>query len=177
MIQALPSRLMWAFSAAFCLLLLACGSRNEEAPPLIIQGTRYESTSVVPARFEKVEGTALFEVSPQLASFLAAAEKPPAGSRGFFILLNPRNPIEGILVRAGTAVDFDLLYKQTSRMVTVTGNVQLVAIPQLADFVQDRFGISLARDEKSLLLWIDNETPLEMQAPEPPAQPQTQGAP
>jgi hypothetical protein len=186
MIQALPSRLTWALGAALCLLLaLACGNRNEEAPPLIIQGTQYESTSVVPARFEKVEGTALFEVSPQLAAMLAAAEKPPVGLQSFFILLNPRNPIEGILVRAGTAVDSELLHKQTSRVVTVTGDVQVVATPDLAAFIQDRFGISLARNEKGSPLWIDNEVSLELQAPSPPAQtstqaptqPQTQGAP
>ena len=181
MIQALPSRLTWALGAALCLLLaLACGNRNEEVPPLIIQRTQYESTSVVPARFEKVEGTALFEVSPQLAAMLAGAEKPPAGLHSFFILLNPRNPIEGILVCAGTAVDPELFQKQPSRVVTVTGDVKVVATPDLAAFIQDRFGISLARDEKGSPLWIDNEVPLEMQPmqpPSPPTETQTQGAP
>jgi len=62
-------------------------------------------------------------------------------------------------------------------VVTVTGDVHMVATPDLAAFIQDRFGISLARNEKGLPLWIDNEVPLEMQAPGPPTQPQTQGAP
>jgi len=176
--QAFSARLMWTLSAALCLLLaVACGNREEEAPPLIIQGTQYESTSVKPARFEKVEGTALFEVSPQLAAMLAAAEKPPAGLQNFFILLNPRNPIEGILVGAGTSVDSELLQKQASRVVTVTGDVKVVAAPDLPAFIQDQFGISLARDEKGSPLWIDNEISLEMQAPSPAAQPQTQTEP
>ncbi len=178
MTQAPSTRLMWVLSAALLLqMALACGNREPEPPPLVVQGTRYESSSVLPTRFEKVEGTALFEFSSQLAALLAAAETPPPGLQNFFILLNPRNPTEGILVHAGMTIDPGLLEHQSSRMVTVTGDVKVVPAPDVASFMQEQFGISLARDEKGYPAWIDNELPLELTAPPSPPEPQTQGAP
>ncbi len=171
MIQAIRSRLLWALSAAVVLsTLAACGARSTQTPPLVVRGTEYAASPTLPARYEKVEGVAMYDASAELAGLMASLPSPPPASNSFFILLNPRKPIEGILVCAGPNLEAGVIQAQPSNRVKVTGNLKTMADTTVATYVQEQFGVSLARDSKGATAWIDNELALKL-VPVPPASP------
>ena len=158
-------------------LLVACGGRSAPRAPRVIQNTQYQASQPLADRYENLEGTALFDVSGDAAQVLGrAADQAPGGVNTFFVLLNPKNPTEGILVRAGDHQQVGLLENQPSRKLTVTGKVEVHKDPSVLSHFQERFGISLARDEKGNPVWIDNELSLGLD-PNPQASPTTVQAP
>lgn len=150
--------------ALVALSLLSCGGRSAETPRETVANKDYAASKTVPGRFENVAGTAYFSATGDLATQLGAAgAQAPGGLDSFFILLNPKVPTEGILVRAGSSVPEDLVRQQASRKLTVTGDIKAHADPALLKYVQERHGIDLARDEKDSPLWVDNTAPLDLE--------------
>lgn len=145
-------------------VLSSCGGRTVETPREVVSNKDYASSTAVPGRFENVSGTAYFSANTDIATQLGAAgANAPGGFNSFFILLNPKVPTEGILVRAGSSVPEDLVRQQASRKLTVTGDVKTHPDPALLTYMQERHGISLARDEKGNPLWVDNSAPLNLE--------------
>lgn len=172
MIRFLRPRLL-SISAALLALttLAACGGRSAQQPAQVVKNATYQASQPLADRYENLEGTALFDVSSEVATRLgAAADKAPGSIDSFFILLNPKAPTEGILVRAGSQVEKGLIQKQPSRKVAVTGNVKVLEETTILSHFQERFGISLARNGQGNPVWIDNEAPLELD-------PQANGSP
>lgn len=146
------------------LTLLSCGGRSAETPRQTVSNTEYAASQGVPGRFDNVSGTAYFSATADLATQLGAAgANAPGGFNSFFILLNPKVPTDGILVRAGSSVPEDLVQQQVSRKLTVTGEVKSHPDPALLKYMQERHGINLARDEKGNPLWVDNTAPLNLE--------------
>lgn len=144
------------------LALVACG-RAEEAPKQTLKDAPYQASTALPDRVENLSGTAFFNVSEELATRLGAAgEKAPGGIDSFFVLLNSKNPTEGVLVRAGSSIPKGLIQQQDSRKLAVTGDVKRLEDPSVLTHVQERFEVSLARDAQGFPLWIDNEARLDL---------------
>lgn len=150
--------------ALLAVTLLSCGGRSAETPRQTVSNTEYAASQGVPGRFDNVSGTAYFSATADLATQLGAAgANAPGGFNSFFILLNPKVPTDGILVRAGSSVPEDLVQQQVSRKLTVTGDVKSHPDPALLKYMQERHGINLARDEKGNPLWVDNTAPLNLE--------------
>jgi len=154
----------WLLSAAVLLsLLAACGTRSAQNPPLVVKQTSYQAPSALPSRYEGIQGVALFDVSAGLGGLLAGLTTPPPAFNSFFILLNPRKPTEGILVCAGPNLQDGVIQAQSSRSVQITGNVRTMADNTVATFVEETYGISLARDARGATAWIENEVALTLE--------------
>lgn len=164
-------------------ILCSCGGRGAETPREVVSNKEYAASQTIPGRFDNVSGTAYFSATTDLATQLAAAgANAPGGFNSFFILLNPKVPTDGILVRAGSSVPEDLVKQQASRKLTVTGDVKSHPDPALLKYMQERHGINLARDEKGNPLWVDNTAPLGLEqnatngSPSPVAAPEWLGS-
>ncbi len=178
MFHALRSPLVRALGAALALsLLVACGARSTQAPPLVVKDTAYQAPSPLPTRYERLQGVALFDVSAGLGGLMAGLPNPPPAFNSFFVLLNPRKPTEGILVCAGPNLQDGAIQAQSSKPVQVTGNVRTMPDDTVATYVQETYGVSLARDAKGATAWVDNEVTLTLEPPPAPASPAAQPSP
>ena len=113
----------------------------------------------IPTRYERVTGVALYSVAAELKEKLTLlADKTPEGSDRFFVLLNPKLPTEGILVRAPHAIDTTPENLSNHRLA-ITGNV--VAIDKtdsgLTECFVEKYGFSLAGDAQKRPIYIDAE--------------------
>ncbi|HXE73713.1 MAG TPA: hypothetical protein VNO81_13710 [Candidatus Nitrosotenuis sp.] len=166
--------------AVLALLLAAgCASRPAPTPLPPLVNVSYQGQAL-PERVENLSGTALYAVASDLESqLLNLGARAPAGARAFFILLNPKDPQQGVLVRAAERLPDEVrLGEQNSKIVSVTGRVRTLEAPGLAAYIQEKHGISLARDAEGRPQWIDNQAPLDLQAPEgPQAQSPPAGSP
>lgn len=146
---------------AFC--GIGCSKKNETNNEglKVISNTHYTAPAKadVPNRYENVTGAALFSISGELKEQLALLnEKTPLGSDQFFVLLNPKVPTEGILVKSPTPIDTNIT-SMSNHQIAVTGNVVIIDVPDcpLVDCFLEKYGFSLAGDSKNRAVYIDAE--------------------
>lgn len=165
---------------AFLLLGLQGCSSPAQAPqttsaPKAASVQQFASTCPLPQHYERVEGTALFSCSHELAAYLAdpvatlpdSAAKPTA----FFLLLNPSKPTEGILVKAANSIPDSVVQNSVSRKIQVSGKVGWVESPEAAKYCLDTLGITLAGDGPGHLAYIANELEIDYAAKPSPLPP------
>ena len=147
---------------AFC--GIGCSKKAENNPDELkaISNTHYTAPpkSGIPSRYENVTGVALFSISGELKEQLALLnEKTPMGSDQFFVLLNPKVPTEGILVKSPTPIDMSVT-SMSNHQIAVTGKVVTIDVPDcpLVDCFQEKYGFVLAGDSKNCAVYIDAES-------------------
>ena len=143
---------------------LACA--KPDTPTSAVSGTTISNTTYtasdkasVPTRFENVTGMALYSVNAELKEQLALlADKTPAGSERFFVLLNPKMPTEGILVRSPQSID-TTPENLSNHRIAVTGNVVTIDKTDsgLTECFTEKYGFSLAGDAQKRPIYIDAE--------------------
>ncbi|MDO5295270.1 MAG: hypothetical protein Q4F00_01315 [bacterium] len=145
------------------LLSLACTQQPGNTPNAgnTLSNTNYAapSSGSIPTRFENVTGVALYSVSAELKDQLALlADKTPLGSDRFFVLLNPKQPTEGILVRSPQAIDTTPESLSNHRLA-ITGNVITIDKTDsgLTECFVEKYGFSLAGDAQKRPIYIDAE--------------------
>lgn len=145
------------------LLSLACTQQPGNTPNAgnTLSNTNYAapSSGSMPTRFENVTGVALYSVSAELKDQLAQlADKTPLGSDRFFVLLNPKQPTEGILVRSPQAIDTTPESLSNHRLA-ITGNVITIDKTDsgLTECFVEKYGFSLAGDAQKRPIYIDAE--------------------
>ena len=127
-----------------------------------VSNTAYSApaSASVPTRYENVKGVALFSISGELKEKLALLnEKTPIGSDRFFVLLNPKVPTEGILVRSPNALNLDP-EGLSNHQIAITGNVITIDSTEsgLPECFVEKYGFSLACDGQKRAIYIDAES-------------------
>lgn len=148
---------------ALATLTLACSrSTPNNNPQNIIQNSNFRLTAPAADRYENIEGTALYNVAPDLSEYLAAlGPQAPAHLKAFFILLNPKAPSEAILVQAPSDIPQEAIKNQASSVIVLTGNVKGIKCPALSAYVKESLGADLATTANGDLAYIEAETPID----------------
>ena len=157
---------MLCLAVAAATLALSGSACTKPDAPVSVQGSTLSNTTYaaadkasVPTRFENVTGVALYSVNAELKEQLALlADKTPAGSERFFVLLNPKMPTEGILVRSPQAID-TTPENLSNHRIAVTGNVITIDKTDsgLTDCFTEKYGFSLAGDAQKRPVYVDAE--------------------
>ena len=150
-------------AAVLGLFTSACSKKAEDTSNggIVISDTHYTSPSksAVPSRYSNVSGVALVSITKELQEQLALLnEKTPLGSDRFFVLLNPKVPTEGILVRSPDSIDVTA-EGFSNHKISVTGNVIAIDQPNspLVNCFTDKYGFTLAGDAQGRAVYIDAE--------------------
>lgn len=147
------------------LLLPACSPKSNSAdmPENVSKNVSFSISASIPQRFENVEGTAFFSASSDLKEQLVLLqEKAPMGVNAFYILLNSRNPTEGILIKAQEDISSELINSQTSKKIKISGKIQELPACELDKYCLDKYGITLAKNSAGNIVWVESTEPLDI---------------
>ncbi len=146
---------------ALACLALGCSKQEAESTSTLVANTSFSAPNkeALPTRYQNVSGVALYSISNELREQLALlGAKAPMGIDSFFVLLSPKNPTEGILVKSPTPMQ-SLQDGLSNHTIYVTGNLVLIDQPKCAitDHFLEKYGFTLACDSTGRAAYIEAE--------------------